>query len=494
MSFIGYPSAFLYPRPEQMSSRKSVEHYPWGYWITTTSEKRNGFVKVKDRWRDKKGTLHKFCWIREQDIQSNRILEVNFVDIGQGDGSFLVFPDDQRMLIDAGESDNIYRFLRWRFNRKNTYIENAIISHPDLDHYFGYLDIANDPKFSFGNIFHNGIVERTGKNSLGPRTSGKGSLLTDIIESPELLDRILDDPTLVGSKRYPNLLKDMRDSGRVDAIWMLHNEDRFVPGYGPGEDPHGIVIEVLGPVVQRRGGRLRLPWFGSKGKTKNGHSVVLRLHYGHVTMLLGGDLNIPSEHYLLEHYTGLEPHPETIHERNELISAARQVLECDVMKACHHGSADIEDLFVEAVNPSATVISSGDAESHCHPRPDAIGVYGKFGRGRRPLIFSTELARSTSETSEMPSHIQSQINELAGLIASDTTASEKKKARKKIKELISRKERAVAVYGMITARTDGNRMIMTQKLEAKRSSTGEKWDIHRFEPGADGRLRYQAKH
>lgn len=67
-------------------------------------------------------------------------------------------------------------------------------------------------------------------------------MLTDIIETPEQLDTILDNPTLVGGKRYPNLLKDFRDQGRTEAIWMLHNGDRFVPGYGPGEDLSGVVL------------------------------------------------------------------------------------------------------------------------------------------------------------------------------------------------------------------------------------------------------------
>jgi hypothetical protein len=33
--------------------------------------------------------------------------------------------------------------------------------------------------------------------------------------------------------------------------------------------------------------------FGDDGKTKNGHSVVLRLKYREIRILMGGDLNIP---------------------------------------------------------------------------------------------------------------------------------------------------------------------------------------------------------
>jgi hypothetical protein len=49
---------------------------------------------------------------------------------------------------------------------------------------------------------------------------------------------------------------------------------------------------------------------------------------------------------------------------------------------------------MQKVNPYATVISSGDNESFAHPRADAIGCAGKYSRGSRPLVYSTELARS----------------------------------------------------------------------------------------------------
>ena len=162
-------------------------------------------------------------------------------------------PDDQRMLIDAGESDNMYRFLRWRFNRRPTYIQNAILSHPDKDHYFGFKKMADDDKFSFGNVYHNGIVERTGSNSLGPRTSGSGSVLQDVIETPEQLDTILDDDSLVGGKLYPNLLRNMRETLGVGSqllIGMDLVKDRAVleAAY---DDAQGVTAEFNHNLIRR---------------------------------------------------------------------------------------------------------------------------------------------------------------------------------------------------------------------------------------------------
>jgi hypothetical protein len=52
--------------------------------------------------------------------------------------------------------------------------------------------------------------------------------------------------------------------------------------------------------------------------------------------------------------------------------------------------------YLAAVSPFLTVISSGDAQNYGHPQPDAVGSIGRYSRGPRPLVFSTELARNAT--------------------------------------------------------------------------------------------------
>lgn len=83
---------------------------------------------------------------------STRLLELNFVDVGQGDGCFIVTPDDERLLIDAGEGDNMMRFLFWRFNlaRHPNWKINfkaGIVSHPDSDHHYGFSHLLKSGNF-----------------------------------------------------------------------------------------------------------------------------------------------------------------------------------------------------------------------------------------------------------------------------------------------------------------------------------------------------------
>jgi hypothetical protein len=116
----------------------------------------------------------------------------------------------------------------------------------------------------------------------------------------------------------------------------------------------------------------------SSSHTRNGHSIVLKLHYGDHSFLFGGDLNIPAQLHLLSHFEGTNP------------------FNCDVAKACHHGSSDFHVEFLKRVEPHANVVSSGDNKSFDHPVADAVGAVCRHTRGDHPLFFSTELARATS--------------------------------------------------------------------------------------------------
>ena len=55
--------------------------------------------------------------------------------------------------------------------------------------------------------------------------------------------------------------------------------------------------------------------------------------------------------------------------------------------------------------------------------------------------------------------------------------------------MLGQLERSVAVYGMISLRTDGHKVLMAQKLERRRSKA-HKWDLQLLQPGPDGRLRH----
>jgi hypothetical protein len=349
-------------------------------------------------------------------------------------------------------------------------------------------------------------MERFGKDPLGKKVKvGEFSYLKELITTKEQLEEFFKTKTnwektvkgRVYQKQFPTMLKDAIDNKKFDKFEMLSSQNGHMPGYGTDK---ALSIQVLGPVIELDDTVSPiLRWIKDKGKTKNGHSVVLRLNYRNVSLLLGGDLNIPAEHLLLGYHTGIASLPKDSEDEEALVEAARKTFQVDIAKSCHHGSSDFTPLFLRAVNPIATIISSGDNEPHSHPRADTLGSIGLYSRGTRPLIFSTELARSTKETIKHPHVLRHQLEQQFKEIieAPAKTPMEKQTKKKKeeafLKEMDRIIDRSVAVFGAISVVTDGHKVIIAQKIEQSRGND-DKWDIYRLEAEGNGPLRYQSKH
>jgi hypothetical protein len=358
----------------------------------------------------------------------------------------------------------MFRFLKWRFNLKKSKNKppdfTAVITHSDSDHYkgFGKLFVKHagfKQQFNFNTIFHNGLIEASGSktDSLG-KVTPDGKYITNLIDT---------------DAQYNNYVKNISKPGVY--INTLNKTSAPKKSLRLGDPPFyskdNMNIKVVGPVAKKINSKDALPVFAAnKGKTKNGNSIVLRISIGKLKILLGGDLNTEAEDYLLGCYSKMDVAEikKKLDDKNiaatekknlekklsTAIEKSKKYLESDIAKSCHHGSSDFTTEFLSAINAIATVISSGDEEPFCHPRPDTLGTIGKYSRGIRSLIFSTELARSSKEFIE--------IKNLSATV---------------------KKVRAVTVYGMITIRTDGEKVIIAQKLE--RPAANRNWDINKLE-------------
>jgi hypothetical protein len=179
-------------------------------------------------------------------------------------------------------------------------------------------------------------------------------------------------------------------------------------------------------------------------------------------------------------YAGLDRWPSDPADRDAMLVQVRPRFRSEVLKVCHHGSADVTDEFLEVVDPAAFVISSGDQEGHVHPRPDLLGRLGQKGRGRSPVLLSTELQRSTRAREDQ--RLVTQLtSDIAAQIVRQTTAR-----GKRIGEAIKSLSRSnVDVDGAIYLKTDGERLITAFKKESR--SDTKKWFYFEYRI-ADGNL------
>lgn len=363
-------------------------------------------------------------WMKKSDLTDNMGLKVFYLDVGQGDGVLLEI-GNLRILIDGGPGNHMHGYLtKWQYTyllryKKPVHIDYVFISHFDADHYKGLIKVLDNPLFTFGTIYHAGILKFAARNN--PYNTGLGDVVK--VDKQKYLTGIFDDLLTLESEAAYNrdvnlfmkaLLK-ARDENRVGQVKRLKSGD--VP-VSQNIEGNTFKIEVLAPFNEKVNNKDAFLYWNDDGKTINGHSLVLKATFGQRTMMFGGDLNTQSEEYIMSKYPDAHP------------------FEVDVAKACHHGSSDFSEQFMQKVNPYATVISSGDNEGFSHPRADAIGCAGKYARGARPLVYSTELARSVNSRS------------------------------KKV------------LFGMINLRSNGNEIYISQMKEVNKPS--DIWDSYKL--------------
>ncbi|MCE5239915.1 MBL fold metallo-hydrolase [bacterium] len=432
-------AARLNVRAEPKSTSAPLSDRLWGDWL--------GVLDRQGEWLKVKAGL-KTGWVREADTRPDRLLELYFIDVGQGDACLVQTPDDRRLLVDAGASDNAFRFIKWKYGglKAPLAFDALVATHPDDDHFHGFAKIIDNPNIVGYTFYHNGIgrfAKAAGYNTpLGEVVGEPGSralkTLCGSLDGAGGLSELCEAGKL--TPQYAALVRSLQsatEAGRCGGVSRLGLSPQAKPKYLEGYRPTGtqrLGLHVLGPVLCGSG---RLPWFddslGGGSKTRNGNSIICMLEYGNVRVLLAGDTNAASQAYLRE-------------------AAGAEAFRADVLKCGHHGSADFDLAFIQAVRPAVSVISSGDNEQYSHPRADTIGALGKCGYGDRPLVFSTELARSYGQLD----------------VAEATTGS-----------LDKRIER-LRVYGMIQLRTDGERVLMAQRMESPSRSGNslKQWDVY----------------
>ena len=339
-----------------------------------------------------------------------KVLRVDFVDVQQGDGAVVETPGGQVVLVDGGENQLFARYLASRFRGTSAAapreIDCMVVTHGDADHFRGLVRIqeseahANPVKRLFVHprrVYHNGLVKRPTSvaelESFGATQAGPdGAPVVTGLESDLLAVPAgqLNRPF----RAWQRALEAFATRGPIEFRRLAAGDDDAF-GFLAAE---GVRVEVLGPVVTSVGGVPGLPFlrtppdrvgrtagpvrFGalSAGHTINGHSVILRLTFGAVRILLAGDLNEQVEAELVAAH-----------------QAGRIDLTAEVLKVPHHGSADFSPEFLRDVSAAVSVVSSGDESARTefiHPRANLMCALGRHARPAldHPLVFVTELA------------------------------------------------------------------------------------------------------
>ena len=463
--------------PLVKSVRVRLYHYSKG-------EYQEGTIRKKSAGR-RDGVTHyrPFKW---RNGPMPHLLETIFIDVQQGDATLIRTPDRKIILIDGGEGKFIARLMAAMFpgttEDKPLYLDALVITHGDADHFSGLTELKLAPQHDMerkrihtriARYYHNGLVKpykkitdngterkRKEKEKLGDfKTVGKRTYVTSLFDDPRDAPST-NEPFAEWNDALSSMLLengstavDRLDSETLPRVERLEfgQHDRFDIFRSGGVD-----IKVLGPLVEGSADAPVLEFLKSEkgisaSHTINGHSVILKMKYGNVRFLLGGDLNTHSQERLVERIS------ET-HDVN---------LKSEILKVPHHGSHEFDYEFLHKINPVVSVVSSGDENAmkeYIHPRANLMAALGFCSRRPRPLLFCTELAAFFAYRGPvLPEQHKTSING-------------------KIRDLQKNKKRGKIhafqrlIFGAVRFRTDGDRVMVA--VESANDGVKEAYAFH----------------
>jgi competence protein ComEC len=240
------------------------------------------------------------------------VLRLVMLDVGQGEALLVQLPTGQALLVDAGGTPGPFDIGQrvvtpavWA--QRVRALEWLAVTHPDQDHVGGARSVASD---------------------LRPREIWEGVAVPRSASRAELY-------AFARARNIP-----WRTLRRGDAI-----------------DAGGVRLDVLHPPAP--------DW--ERQRVRNDDSIVLRLRYGRVELLLTGDAGAEFES------------SAPMEGRDPVVR---------VLKAGHHGSrTSSAEAFVRAYAPAIVLISAGRGNLFGHPAADVVERFEAAGA----VVFRTDL-------------------------------------------------------------------------------------------------------
>lgn len=255
-------------------------------------------------------------------IEGN-MLQVTFVNVGQGDGIFIQFPDGQTMIMDMGKAvsggqkdyyaNNLVPLLAIA---GVTQLDYVFATHTDLDHVSEIDDVIAD--YEVKNFYLPQAADDT--------TGAWNKVITGARNEKYNQNGTMTDATI----NYNVGKWNIEGNGWIMKCFSYEATD--YPSIGKG----------------------------STAKVLNSVSPLCVLQYGGRTIVLSGDANEKNEKYFLD-------------------KGYLNDIDCDVYKLPHHGADNTtaQQVF-NAIDPEYCVISVGEGNSHGHPTQEVLDLMTNY--------------------------------------------------------------------------------------------------------------------
>jgi beta-lactamase superfamily II metal-dependent hydrolase len=237
-------------------------------------------------------------------------VEFHFIYVGQGDSTLIKTPNGKNVLVDCGstkegDAEDVRDYLLEQIGDEGV-IDVLVVTHPDQDHY---------------------------------------NFLPTVLEGI-VVHRVL----------YVGRLNEHREADFDHWLSSHPNRERltaddFDPPATPSDrfDGGNVTFHILSADIDRQPSR------------KNSRSIVLRVSFGDLDVMLTGDGTFATENTILGRYV-----PE--------------FLDMEVLKIGHHGSSatSTSPSWLKAVRPETAVVSAAFNSQFQHPRRKVIDAVAHF--------------------------------------------------------------------------------------------------------------------
>src|ERR1044071_4473910 len=188
-------------------------------------------------------------------------LKIQFLDVGQGDGIFILFPNGTTMLVDMGSTKNkgvvspdILTYFRTytKFGAPGQTLDYLVLTHGDRDHYNIVKEFIQKLQIQVGCLMFGGL-----RTDYGKLIDDIGTLCPGVVEGVPtgLFPFRINDPKF-GDVEVHLLAASTRGTSKSDEAWR-----------------------------------------------KNTASIVLKLVYGRASVILAGDATSDTEKFILSTHT-----------------------------------------------------------------------------------------------------------------------------------------------------------------------------------------------
>lgn len=337
--------------------------------------------------------------VAEKEIGSGKY-EVTYLDVGQGNCTFVKFPDGKTALIDGGNTmygDKVVEFLK---DKSVSSIDYMIASHADSDHIGGLAKVLNAFEV---------------KNILRPfQIAGKGESVSEFVanESEDLAE-VYDyySEKTGGRSKISRVTSDVYNN----FVELAYDEFYFENGKkifskvmvfydGLKISGENYEIEFFAPLIRDDSVDLSLMTDNTEGfatvgygaDESNGNSAMFLLSCLGETFLFTGDASFSS---------GSKDAENLSFEENDfldsLTNSERELISnLSVLIAGHHGSkySTSEELLLLA-NPKFVVISVDSDNDYGHPHSEVISRILETNRLEEDYLLMTSTMGNISFSS-----------------------------------------------------------------------------------------------